>query len=335
MSVSTLTTVTPVYNGVKYLEDLILQIEAFRLSLEQQGSALTLIESIFVIDECIDDSAELLYQIQKEKPWVRIIELSKNFGQHPATVAGILYSSGDWIATLDEDLQHKPNYILDLLKTSLKNSSDVCYAKSGESIHDSIVKDKITIFSKKFLGYLISNKNVSQFNSFRVMRGSLARAAASISNYDSYFDVILTWYTDRMSQCDIPLRDLRNATGESSSGYSFMSLLKHGKKVLTTSKIKIFRAGLIIGFLSFLLSLILSVYALISRLLNPEKVFITEWSSIMVSILFFGGLLSLLTGIIIELMSDAHLQSKGKPSFYVVDRSRDMILFNQIKEYHN
>ena len=100
MSKVLLSTVTPVYRGERHLAQLVAELAAVRSRLEEADEPLVLAEAIFVDDASVDGSSEVLEDAKSRYPWVRVIHLSKNFGQHPATIAGILHSSGDWVATL-------------------------------------------------------------------------------------------------------------------------------------------------------------------------------------------------------------------------------------------
>src|SRR5690606_2594309 len=110
------------------------------------------IESIFVDDGSQDASADVLSNLQVEFPWVQVVSLSRNFGQHPATIAGILYSTCYWVVTMDEDLQHHPKYISMLLQKAMEKSSDIVYANSKKSIHESFFRD----FSSRFVKWTLS-----------------------------------------------------------------------------------------------------------------------------------------------------------------------------------
>ena len=329
MSNFTISTVTPVYQGEKFLDELISRLERLRCKFDGvQG--VQLIESIFVIDECEDESEALLHNIAREKPWVKVITLSKNFGQHPATTAGFLYSNGDWVATLDEDLQHDPKYIVALLSKAIDTGSDVCYANSISEVHGSYIRDKLTIVFKKMVGLVTGNKNTKYFSSFRVVRGSIARAAGAISRHESYLDIVLSWFTDRVVWLRVEMIDSRFQETKR-SGYSLFSLLKHAKRMIMSSKLKVLRFGLIIGIFAFIFSLVLGAYSFTARIMNFAYVGVQGWSSLILTILFFGGLISLLVGIVLESLSDLLLAIGGKPPFFVVDRSGDKLLAELLK----
>lgn len=319
-------TITPVYQGENYLAQLVEKLEEVRNLWSDSYEDLKLIESIFVIDGAKDKSARVLYDLAKERNWIRVIELSKNYGQHPATIAGILHSSGEWVITLDEDLQHNPIFIIKFLEEVVKKNSDICYARSSEKTHNSFVKDKLAIFFKYFIAKISGVPFIVDFNSFRCIRGSIGRSAAAISSHESYFDIVLCWFTDRVTKINIPLKDFRNLDETAESGYSVWSLIKHGKRMIMTSNIKILRFGLIIGIIAFGISILLAIYALYSTFYKLTPPTSQGWSSTILVILFFGGLLSLLVGFILESVSDILLNAKGKPTFFTIDRSSDSTL---------
>src|SRR5262245_59447182 len=95
-----LSTVTPVYRGERYLRELVGQLAAVKASFADEGLPIELIEAIFVDDGSTDGSAQMLAELKREHSWITVISLAKNFGQHPATIAGILHTSGDWVVTL-------------------------------------------------------------------------------------------------------------------------------------------------------------------------------------------------------------------------------------------
>ena len=147
-----ISTVTPVFLGEDFLDALVNKLEILRVKLINDQCNLILLESIFVVDGATDQSLEVLRKLEKKYSWVRVIILSKNFGQHPATEAGVLYSSGDWVVTIDEDLQHDVDSILEMLATAIVNNSDIVYALPLNKVHKSVFRDNASIFYKKIRG---------------------------------------------------------------------------------------------------------------------------------------------------------------------------------------
>ena len=322
----TISTVTPVYNGAKYLEKLVGELAAFKDHLEANYPKIRMVESIFVLDEPKDNSAELLYELRKSNQWITVLELSRNFGQHPATICGVLHSSADWVVTLDEDLQHKPNNIIDLLKQVAPASSDICYANPESLTHKSVIKDFLARSFKRFMTSILSNENIEYFNSFRLIRGDIARAAAAICRHETYYDIALGWFTKRVTNTRLSLIDERNINNVEDSGYSFWGLVRHAKRMFMSSRVKIFRVGIPLGLIAFGISIALSIYAVSATLMKWDTVLNKGWTSTILTVLFFGGLTVLLISFILETISDIVLSVNGKPTFFVVDRSKDDIL---------
>ena len=128
-----LSLIVPVYKGRDFIGQLIGRIAELKTSLDGACPEITVLECICVSDDATDGSYECLIAMQKQYEWLHVISLSKNSGQHAATASGITYSSGDWIITLDEDMQHDPAFIPRLLEFGLKNKKDIVYARPAES----------------------------------------------------------------------------------------------------------------------------------------------------------------------------------------------------------
>jgi glycosyltransferase involved in cell wall biosynthesis len=320
-----LSTVTPVFQGASFLRDLVGELSILRHTLEKGCYPVRLVEAIFVDDGSIDDSAAVLARLQAEYDWVKVITLARNFGQHPATVAGILQTSGDWVATLDEDLQHPPHFLLMLLKEAVVKQADVMYANAEQEVHGSLFRDITSRGYKAIVSKLTGNPHVRRFSSFRLVRGSVARAAAAVSTQMTYFDIALCWFTNRIVTLPLPLRDIRYRT-QRQSGYSLRSLLGHAWRMLLSSEIKLLRAGATIGLLTLMLSIGMSAVTVVRKMAYPETIPVQGWASLFLAILFFGGLSALLVGINLEYMSNMILQMLGRPTFFAIDRSKDRLL---------
>ncbi len=323
-----LSVVVPVFQGEMFLEDLADALADLKAELEASQRPISLIEAIFVDDGAIDDSAEVLDALQDRFPWIASVHLSRNVGQHSATVAGILRSCGDWVATIDEDLQHHPKFLVPLLMHAIENHSDIVYAKPESAVHESVVRDLSSRMVKRLFGFLSRNPHVTKFNSFRMLRGPLARAAASLATERTYFDIALTWFSDRIGELTLPLKDHRFVQHRT-SGYSLRSLMRHAVRLALGCEMRILRAGTLIGFATLSVSVVLSAVVLIQKLFFPENIGLPGWSSLMLAVLFLGGLVSSLVGISLEYLSVLVLQALGKPTYYVVDRSLDDAVLQQ------
>ena len=313
--------IVPVYSGAQYLEQLTSEIATIRDNLMENEAPFAINELIFVDDAAIDSSPQIIDEIAAERDWVVALHLSRNFGQHAATNAGILHSAGGWVVTMDEDLQHPTSQILSLFREAVEQSVDLVYANALNGVHKSLFRDLGSRGFKRLMSQLINNPNIESFSSFRMIRGSIARAAASVSAHDTYLDVSLSWFTQRVEVIDMELTDTRYVnTGK--SGYSFRSFVsRRGGFVFQPDQGA--AHGRYSGFSVLAATIIGMIYSLSIKLFWPARIGTEGWTSLFLTISFFGGLSALTAGITLQYLSTLVLKAHGKPRFFVVDRSTD------------
>jgi glycosyltransferase involved in cell wall biosynthesis len=263
-----------------------------------------------------------------------MVELSRNYGQHSATIAGILYSSGDWVVTLDEDLQHQPAQIETLLKTACAEKSDVVYASPHGTVHGGGYRDRLSRLTKFLIAKLSGNRFVQSFNSFRLIRGDIARAAASIGAQYTYFDVTLTWFTERITTVKMSVSDDRYKE-QKQSGYRLGTLIQHATKLVLTSNFQVLRFTTSLSAFVFLSAIVYSGWVLYSRLFAEHPVEVAGWTSLMIVILAFGSFSVFILGLIAEFLHTSMLQLQGKPTFFVINRASDPKLVQEINKLIN
>lgn len=327
----TVSVVVPVYSGDGYLAELVDELNALRDRWSQHDGRLSLTEVIFVDDEAIDQSPDILDRLASQKPWVSVLHLGRNFGQHAATIAGILHTSGDWVITMDEDLQHSPNLIPLLLQRVASTRCDIVYAQPNEKVHENFFRDFSSHAYKWLIEVISSNRQIRHANSFRLIRGGVARGASSVCGHDTYFDVALTWFTSRIEVVPMELKDQRFIrTG--GSGYSLRKLLSHARKLMVSSNLRVLRMGAVFGFVVTILSVLAAIGLVVMKVLNPDAISIQGWTSLMLTIATFGGLTLMFLGIVLEYLSLLIQRAHGRPLFFALDRSSDSVLLEHFED---
>lgn len=328
----TLSTVTPVYSGEDYLRVLVEEISRVRQKWLDESNPMFLTEAIFVDDNSIDSSSEVLEELSEKYEWVKVITMSRNFGQHSATVAGVCHTSSDWVVTLDEDLQHRPEKIELLLETAVNQSADVVYAWPKDPVHGNSWRDRSSRFVKKIVAKLTATPQIRMFNSFRLIRGAIARAAASSSSSQTYLDIAISWFTRSAVQIKIDMKDDRYQV-QKRSGYGLVKLIKHARYLFVSAEIDIASKGLILGAIAILIAVLIGSTVIIQKLFFPEIIASTGWASLMAVTTFFGGVSIAVICVALEYISVMLLNQLGKPTFFTIDRSKDVVLkkwFNNV-----
>ncbi len=207
--------VVPVYNGEKTITGL---FERICGELEGKYSY----EVIFVHDHGNERSREVIERIVANKPEVaRGYFLPINTGQHKAILAGIRESTGDFIITMDEDLQHDPAYIIPLMEKQKEGGYDVVYAKFIKLEHHGL-RVRMSEFLRFILRIIVPGL-YHYYSPFRLIRRDIAMKILPLYYSYTFIDGSLGTVTDNFGYIDAIHH--RRPDGESS--YSYYRLLKH------------------------------------------------------------------------------------------------------------
>src|SRR5207342_3104249 len=199
--------VIPVYQGASTLPALLAEIAplagGFRTP---DGYPARVTEVLLVHDNGPDRSAGVIRDLATRYDFVRPVWLSRNFGQHPATLAGMASSGGDWIVTLDEDGQHDPRFIADMLDVAMRERATLVYAEPTNPPPHGPLRNAASRSAKWFFGTFLASGAVSSFQSYRLILGELGRSVAAYAGSGVYLDVALGWVAGSVAHCPVEMR---------------------------------------------------------------------------------------------------------------------------------
>jgi glycosyltransferase involved in cell wall biosynthesis len=305
--------VIPVYRGATTLPGLVAEI--LRLSdgfVTEDGHAAQVTEIMLVHDNGPDHSDVVMRSLAERHEIVRPVWLSRNYGQHAATLAGLASSGGDWIVTMDEDGQHDPSYVPAMLDVAMRERASLVYAEPTNPAPHGAVRNFLSRRSKRLIDILVGGTDAGIFHSYRFILGEYARSVSAYAAAGVYLDVALGWVAADVATCPVPLRQ----EGDRPSGYNLRSLLSHFWRMVLTSGTRLLRVVSIFGALLAVLGLGLAVYLLIARVAGGVDV--AGWTSVMVALLVCTGALLLSLGIIAEYLGVAVNMALGKPLYVIV-----------------
>lgn len=312
MKPHTISVVIPVYKGETTLKPLLSDLAGFfEPTLTDAGNEMLISEVLLVHDCGLDRSDLVMSQLADSVPQVRPIWLTKNFGQHPATLAGISSAMGEWIITMDEDGQHAPRDIGTLLDQALSNGLQVVYAQPQNVEPHGLLRNTMSKLAKKIGRQLIGNQSVSYFHSFRLIRGEIGRTLAAYCGYGVYLDVALLWIAKDIGYAKV----VTHAGNRRKSGYTFLKLLSHFWTMLLTSGTGLLRGISIMGLFSLIVSICIGSIALFEKLTGQVEV--QGWTSTVVVIAFFSGCILLSLGIIAEYLAVSLGIAMGRPLYVI------------------
>ncbi|AZI58506.1 glycosyltransferase [Nakamurella antarctica] len=317
----TLSVVIPVYQGERTLNALLEEVAVYAQPvITPGGHRMRITEVLLVHDNGPDGSAAVMRNLAEQYDFVRPVWLSRNFGQHPATLAGMASAGGDWIVTLDEDGQHNPADIVRMLDVALDQRAAVVYAKPTNEPPHGFARNLASRTAKRALAGSAGANGASavEFQSFRLMLGEIGRSVAAYAGSGVYLDVAMGWVAGRVATCEVELR----AEGDRPSGYSMRSLGSHFWRMVLSSGTKGLRLVSILGAVFAVVGFVLALFVVISRLSGSHFV-VQGWASLMVALLLVGGAILFSLGIIAEYIGVAVNMAMGKPLYLIVSDPQD------------
>jgi glycosyltransferase involved in cell wall biosynthesis len=307
----TVSVVVPVYQGEQTLEHLVKELSAFGTdAVTPDGHPFEISEVLLVFDHGPDASAAVIRRLADEQDLVRPIWLSRNFGQHAATLAGMASSGGDWIVTMDEDGQHDPADVPRMLDVAMARQTPLVYASPTNPPPHGWFRNAASRVAKWLFVRVLSNGDLASFESYRLVLGELGRSVAAYAGSGVYLDVAIGWVVDHPARCPVELRQEGR-----SSGYSFRRLLSHFWRLVLSSGTRTLRLVSAAGVAFALLGFVLAAYFLVMRL-TTERV-VAGWTSAMVATLVGTGMVLFALGIIAEYVGVAVSMAMGKPPYLI------------------
>lgn len=304
--------VIPVYQGEKTLAAVINEILPMsQVTVTPNGNEFVVSEVLLVYDNGPDESDRVMRELEREHGIVQTVWLSRNFGQHAATLAGMASSGSDWIVTLDEDGQHDPAEMAIMLDTALSQQADVVYAKPTNVAPHGFFRNTASKSAKWVLTKVFGNSNAPEYQSYRLILGSIGRSVAAYSGSGVYLDVAMGWVASRIVTSPAVLRE----EGDRSSGYSLGRLLSHFRRMVVSTGTRGLRLVTGLGVIVAAIGVVMAIFVLIERLTGAVD---TEgWASIMVVLLLTTGAVLFSLGIIAEYIGVNVNMAMGKPPYLI------------------
>lgn len=316
--IATISVVVPVYQGEVTIGQVVDELAHYiQPSISETGLKYVVSEVLLVNDCGPDNSMSVINQLAEKYEWVRPIWLSRNFGQHAATLAGMSSSTSDWIVTLDEDGQHDPKEIAKLLDVAIEQNSQLVYGRFAAGAPHSKWRNILSSAAKWFYTRLLSPQDGEFFSSFRLMSGEIGRSVGAYAGSGVYLDVALTWVVDRSVTCQLKPR----VEYARRSGFTFRRLLSHFLRLVLSSGTRPLRLVSLIGFSSFILGLFYAAYALYGRFVNGNVV--AGWTTVVISIAIASGAILLSLGILAEYLGVVVRNAIGRPLYLIRSNPRN------------
>lgn len=268
-------------------------------------------EIIMVNDGSKDSTFDIIKNICAKLNNAKGINFSKNFGQHAALMAGFRISVGDMVVCLDDDGQMPLESIPELVHTT-ELGYDVVFGRYNHKQH-SVFKNIGSKINKYMCQILLEQPENIDMNSFWCAKKFIIDEMTNYKGAYPYLAGLMLRATRNFANIDVNHR----SRSEGQTGYSLKKLVSLWMNGFTAFSIKPLRIATFIGFICSVIGFIYGLFTIIRKIINPDIVL--GYSSILTSIMFIGGIIMLMLGMIGEYIGRIYICINNSPQYVIKD----------------
>ena len=271
-------------------------------------------EYIFVNDGSTDKTLRIIKNLSDSDENIKYIDLSRNFGKEAAMLAGIDFCNGDAVIIMDADLQHPPELIPEMIE-EWENGFDDIFAERISRGKESILRRNLT---KTFYKVLNSNSGIDMMpnvGDFRLLDRKCIEAIKQIRESKRYTKGIFSWIGFKK-------KSVRFHQGDRIAGKSSMSypkLIKLALNGFITNTTAPLRLATLLGFIVSLCAFAYMIFIFVRTLIYGEEV--RGFPTLIIIILFLGGVQLISLGIIGEYIAQITHETKNRPVYFIREKN--------------
>ncbi len=273
-------------------------------------------EVIAVDDGSTDTTPALLLKEHRDWPQLRIVRLRANAGHQAAMSAGMARSRGDWVVSLDADLQDPPEVIPQMLELAATDELDVVYGVRSDRSTDSMFKRGTARAFYRLMRSLVGGHIASDAGDFRLISRATVAAVNSLPEHNRVFRLVIPALGFPSGQ--VPYRREARAAGR--THYTLGRMIRLSFDSLTGFSIAPLRLATWFGLGGAVITALMFAYALLAFLRGTT---VPGWTSTFVAVAGVGAVQLLCVGILGEYVGRLYTQMQGRPAYFIAHDSLD------------
>ena len=275
-------------------------------------------EFVFVNDGSRDKTLEILRDLAKKDNRVRYISFSRNFGKEAGMFAGLENATGDYVTTMDADLQDPPELLEEMFDTLESGEYDCCATKSTSRNGYSFFRKLFTGWFYKIIGKLSKTEMVPGARDFRLMTRKMVDAVISMKEYNRYSKGLFSFVGFRTKWIEFENQERVAGTTK----WNFWKLFTYAIDGIVGFSTQPLLIAAFLGVLFCLIAFIMIVVIIVKTLAFGDPV--SGWPSLACIIFLVGGVNLFCTGIIGEYLAKVYLEVKERPIYIVAETEKDI-----------
>ncbi len=268
---------------------------------------------IFLVNDCSpDDTLKVIRELCENRREIKGISFSRNFGQHAALMAGLRHSDGDYVVCLDDDGQ-TPADEVDKLLDKLEEGYDAVYARYEHKQH-SLFRNMGSKVNELMTRVMLEKPAKLYISSYFGVKRFVVEDMIRYENSYPYVIGLVLRTTKNIANVTVTHREREEGT----SGYTVRKLLNLWFNGFTAFSVKPLRIATGLGVVSAGLGFLYGFYTVVKRLINPAVPI--GFSALMSAIVFFGGMIMVMLGMIGEYIGRIYISMNNSPQYVVRER---------------
>jgi len=274
-------------------------------------------ELIFVDDGSSDKTLALLKELHENDNRCKYLSFSRNFGKEAALYAGLQNAKGDYVATMDVDMQDPPGLLPEMYRLLTEDGYDSVAARRSTRSGEPKLRSFLSEHFYKFINRISKTSIVSGARDYRLMKRQMADAVLDMSEYNRFSKGIFEWVGFRTKWLEF--QNVERAAGETK--WSLKKLFLYSLEGITGFSVAPLSLASVVGVSFCLLSFLMILFIILRTVIWGDPV--SGWPSLVCIIFMVSGIQLFCTGIVGQYLSKTYLETKHRPIFILKDSSEE------------
>ena len=268
-------------------------------------------EILFVDDGSSDKTLEILKQLNAKDGRCEYLSFSRNFGKEAAIYAGLKHASGDYVATMDVDLQDPPGLLPEMYRILKEEPYDSVATRRATRTGEPKIRSFLSETFYKFINSISKTEIVNGARDYRLMKRIMVDAVLEMSEYNRFSKGIFGWVGFRTKWLEF--QNVERSAGETK--WSFWKLLLYSIEGIVAFSTAPLAIASVVGMLMLLVAFIFIAFIIVRTLIFNDPT--SGWPSLVCIITLIGGIQIFCVGIVGEYLSKIYLETKNRPVYIV------------------
>ncbi|MFJ9518987.1 glycosyltransferase [Kitasatospora sp. NPDC101801] len=305
-----LSVVIPIYNEQEALP---LTVERLRPILDALDVSY---EVVGIDDGSTDATPAIMHKIRQDWPQLRIVRFARNSGHQAALTAGIHRAFGQYVVSIDADLQDPPEKIPEMLALAREQNLDIVYGVRGDRNTDTFFKRRTAGGYYWLMRKLVGKKMPAHAGDFRLLSRAAVNALKSLPEHQPVYRLLVPWLG--FSSGEVVYDREERVAG--STKYPLSKMIRLALDSITNFSASPLRLATWLGAVSFVICFGLAVYTAIEYAAGAT---VPGWSSLFIGMLFIGGVQLICMGLLGEYVGRIYSAAQARPAYFVGYDSAD------------